>query len=115
MAAGQLSVESVLGTIFDDEVSLDESSNNDGDDVYVYLGTSVLRRSEIESESQLLAESDIDDEYNKDGDEDRVWSDEEAAVTNDSDSSQYCSKTGTRINSPSSDRDSGRDKQNSTR
>ena len=110
MADGRLSVESVLGTIFDDEVSLDESSDDDGNDVYGYLGASVLRRSDIKSESQLLAESDMDDEYNEDGDEDRVWSDEDAAVTNDSDSSQYRSKAGTRINSPSSDRDSGRDK-----
>ena len=51
----------------------------------------------------------MDDEYNEDGDEDHVWSDEDAAVTNDSDSSQYRSKARTRINSPSSDRDSGRD------
>ena len=48
MADGRLSVESVLGTIFDDEVSLDESSDDDGNDVYGYLGTSVLRRSDIE-------------------------------------------------------------------
>ena len=68
-----------------------------------------MRHSEIESESQLLAESIMDDEYNEDGDEDHVWRDEEAAVTNDSDSSQNSSKTGTRINSPSSDKDSNRD------
>ena len=105
MADGRLSVESVLGTIFDDEVSLDESSDNDGDDAYGYLGASVLHRSDIESESRLLAGSDMDAEYNEDGDEHHVWSDENAAVTNNSDSSQYHSKTGTRINSLSSDRD----------
>ena len=109
MADGRLSAESVLGTIFDYEVSFDESSDDDGNDVYGYLGKSVLCRSDIESESRLLAESGMDDEYNEDGDEDRVWNDEDAAVTNNSDSSQYCSKTGTRINSPSSNRDSGRD------
>ena len=51
MADGRLSAKSVLGTIFDDEVSLDESSDDDGDDVYGYLGASVLHRSDIELES----------------------------------------------------------------
>ena len=56
MASSRLSAESVLEIIFDDEVSLDKSSNDDdgnddGNDFYGYSGASVLYRSKIESES----------------------------------------------------------------
>ena len=66
MAADRLSAESVLGTIFDDEYSLDESDSEDGEDVYGYLGEPVLRRSEIEAESLLLVERDTDGDWNED-------------------------------------------------
>ena len=66
MAADQLSVESVLGTIFDDEYSLDESDSEDGEDIYGYLGEPVLYCSEIEAESLLLVERDTDGDWNED-------------------------------------------------
>ena len=51
MASGKLSAEGVLGTLFEDElsldesedeVSLDESGGKDREDVYGYLGKSIL-------------------------------------------------------------------------
>ena len=34
----------VVGTLFEDELSLDESNSKDGEDVYGYLGEPILRR-----------------------------------------------------------------------
>ena len=64
MASNRLSAESVLGTLFEDEFSLDESDSEDGEDVYGYLGEHVLRRNEIEAESRLLDE-DLEEDLTK--------------------------------------------------
>ena len=47
----------------------------------------------------------MDDECNEDGVENYVWSNDKAAVTENSNNSQHHSETGIRINSPSSDKD----------
>ena len=70
MASDRLSAESVLGTLFEDEFSLDESDSEDGEDVYGYLGKHVLRRNEIEAESRLLDEDLEEDLDNEDSLED---------------------------------------------
>ncbi|XP_065915189.1 chimeric ERCC6-PGBD3 protein-like [Dysidea avara] len=51
--ASRLSVTDVLDTLLDDGFSSDESDDNEGEEIYAYLGESVLRRSELEAEAVL--------------------------------------------------------------
>ena len=109
MASGRLSADNVLGTLFDDELGLDESDSEDGDDVYGYLGEAILRRSEIEAESRLLLHEDLgcedrDKDTVVDGDEDYMCDDEEGAVrSGDSDNCDSHSETGGRSSSRTGD------------
>ena len=43
MASHRLSAEKVVGTLFEDELSLDESDSEDGEDVYGYLGEPIAK------------------------------------------------------------------------
>ena len=109
MASHRLSAENVVGTLFEDELSLDESDSEDGEDVYGYLGEPILRRSEIEAESRLLLHDDLgsenrDEDTVVDGDEDYMCSNEEGVVrSGDSDNCDSHSETGGRSSSRAGD------------
>lgn len=105
MASNRLSAENVLGTLLADELSLDESDSEDGEDIYGYLGEPILSRSEIEAESRLLLHEDLGrkdlDEF-EDTDEDYMYNDEESvhvARSGDSDNTDSHSETGGRSSS----------------
>ena len=107
MASHRLSVEKVVGTLFEDELSLDESNNKD---VYGYLGEPILRCSKIEVESLLLLHEDLgskdqDEDTVVDGDEDYMCNDEEGVVrSGDSDNCDSHSETGGRSSSCAGDK-----------
>ena len=105
MASNRLSAENVLGTLLADELSFDEDDNEDGEDIYGYLGEPILRRNEIEAESRLLVQEDLGrkdlDEF-EDTDEEYMYNDEESvhvARSEDSDNIDSHSETGGRSNS----------------
>ena len=51
--ASRLSVTDLLDTLLDDGFSSDESDDNEGEEIYAYLGEPVFRRSELEAEAVL--------------------------------------------------------------
>ena len=64
--ASRLSVTDVLDTLLDDGFSSDESDDNEGEEIYAYLGEPVLRRSELEAEAVL---EPVADDLNEDRDD----------------------------------------------
>ena len=70
--ASRLSVTDVLDTLLDDGFSSDESDDNEGEEIYAYLGEPVLHRSELEAEAVLepVADAwDAADDLNEDRDD----------------------------------------------
>jgi len=67
--ASRLSVTEVLDTLLDDGFSNGESNDDEGEEIYAYLGEPVLRCSELEAKSLREPMADDWDEvdFSKDG------------------------------------------------